>query len=372
MRRLWAWHIAIVAAMAFFPAAPGCRKDSPCPSSTDDKDHNSNPEAHPAGASPPGADGSQQPSSIAASVAAARDALAEHLFDPSVWKQTRSAITEAAAETARQLSDDEDTYIAAGLRAFRRGENALAAERFYKAFEIDPTRLDALHCMCEALVADQSYDQAVDIYEMIVEMDREDHVSRFNLGVIYSRLRRFGEAEAVYTALLGERGDYVRARYNLAVLYQAQGKLADAAETWQMVIRCNHELPSAHASLGQVYLDLGEAEAAMVHYGEAAKLRPKEVGGWVNLAAASQAAGSLGRAHVAMQRAVHLAPEDADLWRELGNLQLDLHRSTGRRELLDQACASWQRSLALDGDQGELQDWLATYRPAGPTTRPAR
>jgi len=358
-------RIALVAALAYLLLVGACRKESPCPASTDGKGRDRRGEAHPANALPLGVDRPRQ--APGTDEPAARETPAE---PPSaVGRQQQAASAPAERETASQPSDNSDTCIAAGLQAFRHGRNAEAVDRFYKAFEMDPARLDALRCMCEALVADERYDQAAEIYEMIVEMDRHDHLSRFNLAVIYTRLGRFTDAEAAYNALLADRGDYIRARYNLAVLQQAQGKLADAAETWQKVIRCDHELPSAHASLGQVYLDLGDVEAAMAHYAEAAKLRPREVGGWINLAAASRAAGFLGRAHVAMQRAVDLAPEDADLWRQLGQLQLDLHRSTGRRELLDRACASWRKSLALDPNQPELRDWLKTYRSSAPTSR---
>jgi len=272
----------------------------------------------------------------------------------------------------KRLQGPCDSYLGEGLRALAKGENSLAAEAFYKAFETDPTRIDALKYMCEALLAEESYDQAVQIYEMLVEMDRQDHLSRFNLAVVYSRLKRFGEAEQVYAELLCERQDYVRARYNLAVLYQGQGKLSEAAKQWQEVIRQSPDLSSARACLGQVYLDLGQARRAMLQYAEAAKLRPKEAGAWTNLAEASKAAGFLGRAHVAMQRAVELSSEDAGLWRRLGQLQLQLHRSTGRRELLDCACESWQRSLSLDGNQQDVRDWLETYRTPRPATKPGK
>lgn len=314
-----------------------------------------------------------KPSLVSGSIAAARQALQEQLLDRQKWLALRRLLKRSAAEALREMADDPDTHIAAGLRALERGDNGIAANCFYRAFELAPTHMGVLHGLAEALVADGQYSRAVPIYEMIVDMAPDDHVSGFNLGVILTRLGRYHYAERIYKSLVSADQRNVRAGYNLATLYQAQGRLSEAREAWQAVIAAGGDLPSAHTALGQVNLDLGDAHAAMLAYAEAAKARPDDADAWVNLAAASRLAGSWGRAMVAARRALAVLPEDAGLWKQLGEIQLDLHRQTDKPQLLSEAVASWQKSLQLDPDQPQLRDWLKTYKagPATGTTQPA-
>jgi len=263
-----------------------------------------------------------------------------------------------------ELANDPRTHLAAGIRALQRGDNKIAADCFYRAFQLDGNHMGALYGLTEALVADKQYEKAVPIYEMIVGMAEDDYVSRFNLAVILSRLRRFGQAEDVYRRLLEDHQDALQARYNLATLYQAQGKLAAARDQWRKLIADAPHLPSAHEALGEVCMDLGDPAAAMSAYAEAAKLRPKQVGSWENLAVAAEQAGSFGRAIVATRRALALAPGDGRLWARLGRLKLELHRRTGRRRFLTEAIDAWRKSLQLDPDQKDIRDWLATYERA--------
>jgi len=286
------------------------------------------------------------------------------MLDPSRWRQFKSQLRAAATQALAELDSDPRTHLAAGIRALERGDNKIAADCFYRAFQRDPNHVGALYGLSEALVADKEYERAVPIYEMIVGMAEDDYVSRFNLAVILSRLRRFGQAEDVYRRLLEDRPDALQARYNLATLYQVQGKLAAARDQWRKVITDAPHLPSAHAALAEVCMDMGDPGAAMASYAEAAKLRPKEVSSWRNLALAAERAGNFGTAIVATRRAAALAPADARPWARLGRLQLELHRRTGERRFLAEAIEAWRKSLQLDPDQKDIRDWLETYEGA--------
>ena len=139
---------------------------------------------------------------IRGSIFSARRALGRQIFDKSKWNELQQMLRSAATQAAKELASDPNAHIGAGIRALRRGDNAAAAECFYRAFRLRPSHMGALHGLAEALVADEKYERAIPIYEMIVGLSPEDCVSQFNLGVVLSRLRRFGEAAEVYRRLL--------------------------------------------------------------------------------------------------------------------------------------------------------------------------
>lgn len=304
------------------------------------------------------------PSAAPASVTAGQRAVGRTRFDATRSQYLGSAHRPAADTASKENSADINAHITAGISALDRGDYAVATDCFYQAFRLEPGHLGVLRGLVEVLVADQKYERAVPVYEMILGLAPEDSVSRFNLAVVLSRLWRFDRAEELYRRLLDDNEEYVQARYNLATLYQAQGKLADARDAWKDVLARAPHLASAHGALAEVEMDLGNSKAAMAAYAQAAKLRPKEVSAWVNLAVASQAVGSYGRAVLAMGKAVDLAPEDAHLWAQLGEIQLQLHRGSKERKFLQDAIRSWRQSLLLDPSQKEIRDWLLTYEPA--------
>jgi len=123
-----------------------------------------------------------------------------------------------------------------------------------------------------------------------------------------------------------------------------------------------------------VLLDLGEPAEAMRSYAEAAKLRPNHVTAWMNLSFAAREAGSYGRAVVALRKATALAPNDAEAWARLGEVLIELHRATEKRQFLLDALDAWRESVKLDPAQGELREKLRRYESAAasqPTTRAA-
>lgn len=102
----------------------------------------------------------------------------------------------------------------------------------------------------------------------------------------------------------------------------------------------------------------------MAAFAAAANAEPDAAGHWAGLGIAARAAGELGRSAAALTRATRLAPDDADLWRELGATQVEIHFTTNDPAPLAAAVEAWQRSLALDPDQPELARRAQRYADA--------
>ena len=143
-----------------------------------------------------------------------------------------------------------------------------------------------------------------------------------------------------------------------------QGKLTLAAETYRTLIASEPTFAAAHVGLGETLLAAGQPQEATEVLGQAIKLGAIDTETWLSLASAARAAGRLGRAVFAARRAAELAEADPGVWLRLGELSLELHRLTGREELLTQAIDAWRRSLELDPSQDRLRDLLKTYAVA--------
>ncbi len=279
-------------------------------------------------------------------------------------EESRRDILGVLADASRR-QNDPDHHVDAGRAAMRLEDLALAAECFYRAIYLDPMHEQALRGLAAALVGAERYEEAVDILEMIVGLAPADRVSRFDLGVVQTRLGRLKRAELTFRRVLGSDDItdplLLKSAYNLAGVYQAQGKLADARDLWRRIAKRAPHLAGAHTQLGEVSMKLSDFDGAMAAYAEAAKLQPRNVGAWLNLATASRAAGSYGRAVIAVRRAAGLAPKDAVVWNRLGELLIELHRETGQREFVVYAIDAWRKSLGCDAEQDDVRKLLETY-----------
>ncbi|MGB8260564.1 MAG: tetratricopeptide repeat protein [Terracidiphilus sp.] len=133
--------------------------------------------------------------------------------------------------------------------------------------------------------------EAIDLYEQILERDPEYAPACINLGTIYFHLRQFGSAEELYrraTAIdpnyvlaffdLGNvldelmRGDesitayrravelaprYADAHYNLALAYERLGQRRPALRHWEAYVRLDKSGPWAEHARGQIHKLLG-------------------------------------------------------------------------------------------------------------------
>ena len=278
----------------------------------------------------------------------------------------------AASRPATVDLNNPQTHVRAGDEAMARGDYLAAAACFEQARALDPADLDALEGLGLALTAAGKHERALRVYRAIIAAAPAEaaRTARFNLGVTLMRLRRLGQAESVFRQLSADEVGDVRSRFNLAICCGAQGKLADARDEWLGVLANAQALPIAdrafaYASLGEAHLDLGSPGKALEAYSMATKLAPKDAAAWLNLATAARACGSLGRAQVAAQKAASLAPDNPAAWSLLGDVLLELHRLTGKREFLDRAGKAWTKSLALNDDQPALRQKLSACRASG-------
>jgi len=278
------------------------------------------------------------------------------------------------------------THMRAGDKALANGQTPLAIDCFQRAIALAPKNADAHRGLAVAMVtsaseqtsgieAERLYRRAAGVYRAILAISAGDETARFNLGLALMRSSSPTEADEVFRPLLTSRKFGTEATFNLAVVLASQGKLKQAAALLRRLIRTNRtmgssDLAAAHTRLGEVLMDLDDRPGALKAYTEAARLTPKDVAAWLNLAVAARAHGSYGYAVTATRKAAELSPFNAEIHLRLGNLLLELHRATEEDRFLREAVAAWRNSVKIDPSQSDLQRRVKVYSRKAPATRP--
>jgi len=158
---------------------------------------------------------------------------------------------------------------------------------------------------------------------------------------------------------------------DLALVLQAQNRMADAAAAYSEALRLRPEFAEAQAAIGHVFTHLDRLDDAVRHCREAVRLRPDLPAGHNNLGNALMRSDRTEEAAVCYERALKLKPDLAEAHNNLGLVRAGQGRT-------DEAMACYRRALQLKPgysdahynlgnalkDQGQLQEAMASYREA--------
>jgi len=103
-----------------------------------------------------------------------------------------------------------------------------------------------------------------------------------NLGTIYYRQRKFGEAEKYYCQAIAADPDYPLAQFNLGNLYDEQNRLADAFDRYRRALALNPGYADAHFNIALLCERTGDALRAVHHWKSYLKLDTS--GQWAEIA----------------------------------------------------------------------------------------
>ena len=310
----------------------------------------------------------------------ALEAIGKRPVDLGLWRQVSKRLTQAT-QAMEHSANDAASLLAAGDRLLARGDYLAARKCFERAAELAPGDLDAMTGMAVVLSLLESDKEAAALYGKIADAARYSSppgrpadelakialAARFNQALAMSKAGDLKQAEAVYMDVLKQAGGHVEALYNLANVYQASGKLAQAVQTWQAVLTRKEQLSgadvvSAWNGLAEAQLELGDAKGAMESLAAVTKQRPADPQAWLNYASAAREAGSYGIAMAAVQNAAGLAKDDFDVHARLAGLRLEVYRGTQDRKFLVLALEAMDRSLELNPSQPDLEKLRRQYR----------
>jgi len=136
-------------------------------------------------------------------------------------------------------------------------------QEFNKHIEISPDFTEIISMIKKFPQEDVSF------YEMIIPYI-EDSVSQHpdyadhhnNLGILYSKVKRFEDAERTFKEAINTNPDYLEAHHNLFNTLRELGKNEEALKEGQYLLEKDLAYPDFYCGLGEVYISLSRLEDA--------------------------------------------------------------------------------------------------------------
>jgi predicted O-linked N-acetylglucosamine transferase (SPINDLY family) len=179
----------------------------------------------------------------------------------------------------------------------------------------------------------------------------------FTLALRHHQAGRLIEAEELYQGVLRADSRHVDALHFLGVIAHQTGRNDAAVELINKAIAQNDRVPAFHNNLGNALRALDRLEEAVLSYRRALALKPDLVAAHYNIGLAQQAQGNLGEAESSYGRALALKPDHPEAHSNLGNTL----QAQGR---LAEAVACYRRALSLRPNYAEAHSNLGNVLKA--------
>ncbi len=216
-----------------------------------------------------------------------------------------------AIQIESQFQDDDYLAYEIGmnLNAFdlpSKAEKYL--RRFYKNHPDDPEGISELAYCLECLEKDE---EAIQLFEKLVDIDPFNELGWYNLGVLYSKKNDFDAAIEAYQTAVDINIDYAEAYFNMGNIYMTQGHYNNALFAYTEYLSLtpfNWRENVAFQYLGECYEELEDWRMARKFFILSTNLTPQASASWYGLALAEIEHNDNEMAIMAISRALRLEP----------------------------------------------------------------
>lgn len=118
--------------------------------------------------------------------------------------------------------------------------------------------------------------EAVKLFDIILNSDKNDYEAWTELGNIYFKRNLASNAEAAYYKAIELKRDYYTALINLGKLYFSLKRFDEAVLVLSNAAKVNPESADAHHFLGESYLQVKKGSLAVQEFTSALKVAPEE------------------------------------------------------------------------------------------------
>lgn len=295
------------------------------------------------------------------------------------------SITEAIDEwlAARREAGSASASSATAEQSLARGDYERAAAAFDRLLVRRPDEPDLLLGKALSLAGLERYEDALPLFEQVVERQPRNITALFNCGLTLMRLEASTPASLhrdqaldLFQRLLQIEPGHVRAQFNRSVLLQAAGRNLAAIAAWRELTEPAkpHPAPLPETLEHDAWFHRGELALAMAQLDEAERcfqrvtqLRPKDAGGWCNLGIARAALGRHETAVSALEQAVRLDPAMVPAINQLAYAHAAIYRAGGDEASRSAVIDLCDRSLAVRSYQPNIRALRHAARYPGAT-----
>lgn len=158
------------------------------------------------------------------------------------------------------------------------------------------------------------------LYKKIIRESPDAAFAHYNLGLVYHRQGRINEALQEYETIIRltpYSETVLLAMMAIAGVYANRGRLGEAAHELKMALRVNAGYADAHSKLGDVYMKLNDADNAIEQYQAVLRLASNSALTHFNLGLAYKKKGLINEAAQEFQAALKIRPDFTEARRNL-------------------------------------------------------
>jgi tetratricopeptide (TPR) repeat protein len=244
--------------------------------------------------------------------------------------------------------DTLDELLALGHRCLDERNFAEAQRAFERALSLEPANVMARHNLGFALECQDAIEDAMAAYEAVVQSPTPLAQSAFNLGALLARSGRTDEARQAFEQTLDHDPSFAKAWVNLGVLHARTGQLEQARQCYGRALEVDPSCQSARLKSANLLARERRWEEALAEYSRLVEE------GW-NLAEAQYRRGLTLGTQGDEPAAVHAYERalEADSDHVFARLQLALLYA--QRERYEQATETLQRAADVAPNDARVQ-----------------
>lgn len=166
------------------------------------------------------------------------------------------------------------THVLLGRAFLTKGNPQRAVFELQQARSMDPSNVDALGVLCDALLAVRQYDRAADAYRAYLGLRPDDAIATLNLGTALAESGHAREAAAAFGRAHDLNPSDPRASKNLASLALNANDVANGIRFASEAVRVAPRDAQAHDLLGRGLATKGDLRGAIAEFEQAIALDP--------------------------------------------------------------------------------------------------
>ncbi|MDJ1184494.1 tetratricopeptide repeat protein [Roseofilum casamattae] len=233
------------------------------------------------------------------------------------------------------------------LTQLHRYDDAIAI--YQKIIQLTSDNYGAWVKMGQLYVKLQNFQQAQWAYEQAITVDGDRDEAWYNLGNTLSKLERYSEALSCYEKALSIHPDRYETWHNQASILAKLGRYAESVQSYDRALLINPNIWEVWYQRGNLLGWLGDYEKAVVSYDRATSINAQKGELWYKQGLALAKLQRSPEALACYDIALSLGEQGEGLWRNRGVALQEMHR-------YEEAIAAYQQAIALQPQNLDL--WL--------------
>jgi tetratricopeptide (TPR) repeat protein len=211
-------------------------------------------------------------------------------------------------QNSRSKQDYSD-LLKAGFEYYRKGLFDKAKDIFEKIVEYDKENIDALFFLGVVYYELKSYDKSLNYFEKALSYSDRNPIVYVNMGTVYKEIGDFENAFLCYQKAIKIDPAFTEAYNHLGTLYQETRQFDIAEEYYKRALSLNPNFADAYYNIGTILKEKELFDDAQEYILKALSLNPLHREGLVNLGDIQKEKGEMSKGLGYYKQAISVSPD---------------------------------------------------------------